>query len=57
MSLPLAAEQVNNDKIWKAFRNIIVDQPHKISFKDYVNLAWCFAKVGQNDPQVWKLVE
>ena len=57
MSLPLAAEQVNNDKIWKAFRNIIVDQPHKISFKDYVNLAWSFAKVGQNDPQVWKIVE
>jgi hypothetical protein len=53
-SLPLAAEQVTNQKIWKRFRDIIIEQPHKIQFKDYVNLVWSFAKVSFNDPAVWK---
>jgi len=56
-SLPLAAEQVKNEKIWKRFTTIMVDQPHKLNFKDYVNLVWSFAKVGHNEADVWKLAE
>ncbi len=56
-SLPLAAEQVINPKIWNRFTKIIIEQPQKILFKDYVNIAWSFAKVGHNDPNVWNLVE
>lgn len=49
-SLPLAAEQVSNQKLWKRFMDIMMQEAHKIQFKEYVNLVWSFAKVGFNDP-------
>ena len=34
-----------------------MDNQSKLGFKDYVNLAWSFAKVDRGNKQFWGLIE
>jgi hypothetical protein len=45
-SVPLAAEEITNEVIWKKFKDITLENVDKLGFKDYVNLAWSFSKVN-----------
>ncbi len=56
-SLPLAAEQIKSEQVWKRFRDIVVENESRLTFADYVNLAWSFTKVEFRDPVLFKQIE
>ncbi|TNV82727.1 hypothetical protein FGO68_gene13221 [Halteria grandinella] len=57
-SVPLAAEEVKNERVWKKFRDLVLENQDSIQFKDSVNLAWSFTKVGlADDKGLWDIFE
>jgi len=40
---------IKSEKIWKKFKDIILENQSRINFKDFVNLAWSFTKVDFYD--------
>lgn len=56
-SIPLAAEEIKNEKIWRKFKDIVLEQQSKLNFRDHCNLAWSFTKAGFDDSALWKIFE
>jgi len=56
-SLPLAAEQIDSKSIWDRFRDITLENQSKLSFAQYVNLAWSFNKVNYSDQKLTSIIE
>lgn len=49
LSMPLAAEEIKDEILWKRFRDILFDFQDRMEFKDFTNLAWSFTKVDYHD--------
>ena len=56
-SLPLAAEQIQSEQVWKRFRDIVIENGNRLTFADYVNLAWSFTKAEFTDPTLFGQIE
>ena len=52
-SLPLAAEQIKSDQVWKKFRDIVIENDNRLTFANYVNLAWSFTKAEFVEPSLF----
>lgn len=57
LSMPLAAEQIKDEKLWTHFRNLAFENQDKLDFTDIANLTWCFTKADYHDAKLWRMLE
>ena len=61
LAMPLAAEQIKEEKVWKMFAKIALEKEHEVPapeyFSTYANLAWCFAKVDCCEASFWNFIQ
>eukprot|EP00347_Sterkiella_histriomuscorum_P023236 403335430 len=57
LCMPLAAEEIKEPGLWDKFRDLTIKNQNNLDFKQYVNIAWSFSKVGYQDQNIWKAIE
>lgn len=62
--MPLAAEEISDEKVWNHLANIVLSNENKIPqdafLQNVSNLAWAFSKVeykGDYAKAFWKFIE